>query len=58
MLRPDGAHLFISRKLGALGLRKGLVERSLFLGGNLEGNLEGYVRSPARGLGVTNGDLT
>ena len=33
MLRPDGAHLFISRKLGALGLRKGLVKRSLFLGG-------------------------
>jgi hypothetical protein len=35
MLRPNGAHLFIGRKLAALGLRKGFVKRSFFLGGQL-----------------------
>ena len=31
MLRPNGAHLFIGRKLAALGLRESFVKRSLFL---------------------------
>jgi hypothetical protein len=37
MLRPNGAHLFVRRKLAALGLRKGFVERSLFLRSQLDG---------------------
>jgi len=43
---------------------KGPIPRRLRFGAPQEsdfqpvGNLEGYVRSPARGLGVTEGDLT
>jgi hypothetical protein len=31
MLHPNGAHLFIGRKLAALSLRVSFVKRSLFL---------------------------
>jgi len=39
MLRPDGAHLFVSGKLAAVGLREGLVEGGHLLGSELDNRL-------------------
>jgi len=55
-----GALVGVSRGLGA----SAASARHTSTGGDHEselkrfGNLEGYVRSPARGLGVADGDLT
>jgi hypothetical protein len=39
MLRPDGAHLFVRRKLASIFLRKGFFKRGLLLGGQLNRRL-------------------
>jgi hypothetical protein len=39
MLRPDGSHLFIRRKLASVGLCKGSVKRGFFLGSQLNRGL-------------------
>jgi hypothetical protein len=50
MLRPDGPHLFVRRKLAPRGLRKGCFKRGCFLGSQLDhrliltGKLQEYPR--------------
>ena len=39
MLRPDGAHLFVRRKLTTICLREGFVKRGFFLGAQLNHRL-------------------
>jgi hypothetical protein len=39
MLRPDGPHLFVRRKLASLGLRNGCFKRGCFLGSQLDHRL-------------------
>jgi hypothetical protein len=39
MFRPDGAHLFVRRKLASVSLRKGCFKRGFFLGSQLDRGL-------------------